>query len=165
LTLNGDLAACAGAADGEEEAARFWYYDASVAGGVTSIYPSAGPAGGGTEITVMAMHLRSLGSSPSDALHCLFGEPAETHVLVLAVLLNGQPLESSAHNATDHREPLGAPPAFATGVRCISPPSGAFAGTSGGSLPFSVALRVVMNPADPQSAATATSVQFSYFDV
>jgi len=163
ITLNGDLVACNGAAATEEHVARFWHFDAALAGNVTSIYPSAGPAAGGTEITITGSHFRDLGSGRADGPQCVFGEPAITGIRTS--LTPAVPLLVE-RNSTSRREE---PPAVAQ-FRCLSPPRSAVVVSAlvesenkQEALPVSVAVRLTMN-ADP-TAASSTAARFAYFDV
>jgi len=163
ITLNGDLVACNGAAATEEHVARFWHFDAALAGNVTSIYPSAGPAAGGTEITITGSHFRDLGSGRADGPQCVFGEPAITGIRTS--LTPAVPLLVE-RNSTSRREE---PPAVAQFI-CLSPPRSAVVVSAlvesenkQEALPVSVAVRLTMN-ADP-TAASSTAARFAYFDV
>jgi hypothetical protein len=163
ITLNGDRVACNGAAATEEHVARFWHFDAALAGNVTSIYPSAGPAAGGTEITITGSHFRDLGSGGADGPQCVFGEPAITGIRTS--LTPAVPLLVEKNSTTRREEP----PAV-TQFICLSPPRSVVvvsalveSENTQEALPVSVSVRLTMN-ADP-TAASSTAARFAYFDV
>ena len=138
VSFNGDADACGGGGgDAGNGGVSFGFFDVGTTSRVDSIYPRAGPASGGTAVTIRGQGLLPLGANASKGLVvCRFGDNATTLVPAAAV---------PALNDSDVDE-----------VRCVSPPM-----VSDGQLSANV-VRVSVSSTGRDDALTVDDVSFSY---
>ena len=133
VSFNGDADACGGGGG-----VSFGFFDVSTTSRIDSVYPRAGPASGGTAVTIRGQGLLPLGANASHGLVvCRFGDNATTLVPAVAVpALNGSGVDE---------------------VRCASPPLPLASEDEG-----ATAVRVSVSSTGRDDALTVDDVSFTY---
>jgi hypothetical protein len=183
VSLNGDPGACATGEGGT--ALNFSYYNPSVVGIVSRVYPSAGSVAGGTLVTLWGSGFRDADTAHVEGgLRCVFGDEVGALRLVRAVVIpaiasddddgermqlrsggNSSVKNGNKSNSSGDIDASRAPEAMVSNdesvaLRCLTPP---LEEHDDDELPTSVAVRVVMN-SDPAAVPHSMgSVRFTYY--